>query len=319
MQTRVAFDSNFESVATIPRDLAPRIRDYASINFNAQIRGMMFRAQHFSFGIDASQYFLDLTAERFRDLRDDLAEFPPHPFDTYTFTFWVGDAGGQMVECMCLVQPHPDDNTPQAALVMMRWGDPDTINHTTAMMSREDALDAPEDVASDPVMGQVIEVSRTAWKFIDVFRLLMARQQGVVINKGGPAQAATRKGKRVHFYKPSEIKIDLDAVKRDVIYHTGHGVAPRAYQYRAHLCHSGGKERGCDHFWIEIGGRMDTNLVWHPDAEHPRSNATWECYHCGRRRWHRKAGQRGDASKGYAQQSYGIVKGGNDSLIRSQL
>lgn len=296
----------------VPADLHPRILDYASINFNAQVRQTLFRSQHFALGLDASQDFLSLTSDRFRDLRDELAGFAPHPFERYTFTFWVGEEGGAMVECLCIVQPHPDDGTPLAAMSMMRWGDRDTINHATAMMSREDALGKLPETDSDPTLEYHRDLSMTAWRFVDVFRLLMARRQGVMVNQGGAPRSAMRKGKRVHFYSSSQITIDLDAVKeRKVATHNGHGKSPSAYQYRAHLCHSGGRT-GCDHFWVEIGGRMDANNVWQPDAEYPRQNATWECYHCGRHRWHRRAGQRGDASKGFVKQTYRVVKGESD-------
>ena len=86
------------------------------------------------------------------------------------------------------------------------------------------------------------------------------------------------------------------------------------YQYRAHLCHSGGRP-GCEHEWISIGGIMTETGQWIPDEEHPKNNPNWECYHCGRRRWHRKAGVRGSAEVGYVRQTYTITKGQDDERL----
>lgn len=265
----------------------------------AKQKAFFHHSHHFALGPDASQMLLMFAKDA--DFLEQHQQYCPHPFDGYTVSLWSGSEDG-MVEVLLLVSRQAHGYFPEIAT--LPWGEerPQWHGHNDEgeVFSRENSLrpDAPA--------GQ-----RLSWKFCDAFRMLLAQKRGVTVNKGPGNRTAVRKGKRVTFYSKSEITIDLDAVEREqIVARTGYGHMMPVYQYRAHLCHSGG-QKGCEHYWIELGGHM-TDQGWIPDNQFPRANATWECYHCGRRRWHRKAGTRGSAEIGYVQQTYKVKKGKDD-------
>lgn len=302
-------------VTSIPADLRPRILDYTALHQGPQstIKPILHQAQHFALGLTASQDFLRYSTAPYADLIEELRQFAPHPFESYTLSFWMGNEDGRMIECLIIVGPRSVDRVATATIVTMTWGE-DAPNETGAeLITREQAQLA--EVGGEFQLS--LRRGEVAWKFVDVFRVLLSQPGVIVVNKGGSRHTGLHKGKRVTYYTASQITIDLDKMREQAatpVHHTGYGRMMPNYGYRAHNCHSGGLRHGCDHFWIEIGGRMDENEVWHPDPQFPRWNATWECYHCGRRRWHRKEGRRGDSSIGYVKQKYKIVRGENDII-----
>lgn len=281
-------------ISEIPPGAEHRILDKLSSGTSHVPPINLHRAHHFKLGFKASEYLLELSVDQ---LAREQIEYAPHPFDEYTVSLWAGTEDG-VAEVLVMVTTAAD-GTPMASLMWLVWGK-EYVVPGLKMTERSASLDIGAD-------SQTI----LAWILCDAFRLLMAHPAGRTIMRGGPPRSAIRKGKRVHFYSASEIKIDLDAAKRDrVVAGNGFGKMMPVYQYRAHLCHSGG-QRGCEHFWIEIGGVMRDGL-WVPDKDHPKQNPNWECYHCGRRRWHRKAGTRGSAEVGYVRQTYNVVKGDDE-------
>lgn len=274
----------------IPAGAHHRLLDSVSSLGNPKVARLMHKAHHFKVGFEASEYMLDLASD---ELVTQAETYLPHPFEDYTLSMWIGSEEGA-AEFFVFV--HQTAEGMSATGMTLLWGEDDTETQNI-----EACLYA---AAATP--GQ-----RLMWMVINAFRAVMSRPVGRTIIKGTGPRTAVRKGRRVHFYSASEIKIDLDAVKRDrVIGGNGFGKMMPVYQYRAHLCHSGGTP-GCEHFWIEIGGKMVAG-VWEPEQEHPRANATWECYHCGRRRWHRKSGSRGSAEVGYVRQTYNVTKGDDE-------
>lgn len=277
-------------MTAIPEGAHHRLLDSVSGLGTPKIGRLLYKAHHFKVGFEASEYLLDLASD---ELISQVETYCPHPFSDYTLSMWIGSEEGA-AEFFIFVHERPEGMS--ATGMVLLWGEDDTQTQNIEICTASAAESA----------GQ-----KLMWMVINALRVVMSKPAGRTIIKGAGPRTAVRKGKRVHFYSASEIKIDLDAVKRDrVIGGNGFGKMMPVYQYRAHLCHSGGTP-GCEHFWIEIGGRMIDGL-WHPEAEHPRANATWECYHCGRRRWHRKAGSRGSAEVGYVRQTYNVVKGEDD-------
>lgn len=274
----------------IPVGAYHRLLDSVSSLGNRKVAQLMHKAHHFKIGFEASEHILALASD---ELVEQAETYLPHPFEDYTLSMWIGSEEGA-AEFFIFVHHTPEGMS--ATGMTLLWGEDDTQtrNIEACVYSQSETP------------GQ-----RLMWMVINAFRAIMSRPAGRTITQGGPPRAAIRKGKRVHFYSASEIKIDLDAVKRDrIVVGNGFGKMMPVYQYRAHLCHTGGTP-GCEHFWIEIGGKMVAG-VWEPDQEHPRANATWECYHCGRRRWHRKAGYRGSAEVGYVVQRYRVTKGDDE-------
>jgi len=290
-------------MATIPEGAHPRLLDAITAEtggkslLSNRLRQMLHRSHHFKLGFKASEYLLALTVDDV--LVQDIQPFAPHPFDLYTVSLWIGTEDGGVAEALLIVDCETAGG-PTASLLFIPWG-----TDRPFIGSGSSTRVSFDDLESDPQ-------ARLGWLLCDAFRLLMSRPVGRTIIRGGPPRTAVRKGKRVHFYSASEIKIDLDAVKQDrVVGGNGFGKMMPVYQYRAHLCHSGG-QRGCEHEWISIGGIMTEAGQWIPDNQNPRSNPFWECYHCGRHRWHRKAGTRGSAEVGYVRQTYKITKGEDD-------
>lgn len=268
----------------IPEGLEHRILDYVSSRpASPKHRSFLHNAHHFAFGPEASQSVMLLASEP--EFLAPMAEFAPHPFDEYTVSLWTGSDLGL---CEMLVAVHVENGEHYAECFAMVWGEDEIIQYRTESnrtWTRSDTLAAGEDAPPD---------QRMAWLFNDAFRLLLAQPKGVTINRGPGNRTAIRKGKRVTFYSKSEIKIDLDA--KNLVrpsFRDGSGKIMPVYQYRAHLCHSGGT-RGCEHVWIR-------------DEE--RENPYWTCEKCDRRRWHRKSGVRGSAEVGYVRQTYKVVKG----------
>lgn len=275
----------------IPEGAHHRLLDHCSAMRDRDVAPVLHRAHHFKVGFEASEYLLDMASD---EIISPMSVFTPHPFEEYSLSMWIGSEEGA-AEFFVLVRTDKEGRIGAEALTLL-WGD-DFV--TQPILACTEELDPK-------TPGQQL-----MWLVVNAFRVLLSRPAGRTIVKGPGNRTAIRKGKRVHFYSQSEVKIDLDAVKRDrVIVSNGRGKMMPVYQYRAHLCHSGGTP-GCEHEWIEIGGRMVSGL-WEPDREHPRANATWECYHCGRRRWHRKAGSRGSAEVGYVRQTYSVVKGDDE-------
>ena len=280
---------NLDGVWThVPVGLSHRLLDMVSTYQMAsgRHRAFLHRAHHFSFGVDASQSLLIATEHK--DLLEQMAEFAPHPFDEYTFSFWTGDDAGNMVEVMVTGAKDESDGEFYTEMLGLVWGS-DTVRQyrtpTNRTWTREHVRIAGDEAPPE---------QKVSWMFNDAFRLLLAQPKGITVNKGPGNRTAIRKGKRVTFYSKSEIKIDLDA--KSLVrpsHHTGNGKMMPVYQYRAHLCHSGGT-RGCEHVWIR-------------DEE--RENPYWTCEKCDRRRWHRKSGVRGSAELGYVRQTYKVVKG----------
>lgn len=261
----------------------------------AYAKAYFHRSHHFALGFRASEHLLILSTEH--DLVDQMQEFAPHPFDDYTISAWSGTGDGV---AEVLVSVRKVERGVEALMVAMPWPGTKVIGGESNYLTRDEGM-------------QASGADRLAWMIVDAFRLILAQPGAAIFGERGPNRHSIRKGKRVTYYSQSEITINLDAVKRPArTAATGNGKIMPAYQYRAHPCHSGGR-KGCDHYWIEIGGRMDENNVWHPDPKpHGRDNATWECYHCSRRRWHRRAGQRGDASHGFVRQTYNVKKGDDE-------
>lgn len=275
----------------IPPGAHHRLLDLSTTSVTAHAplaRSFFHQAHHFRLGFEASQHLLLMTRDE--ELTDQLQEYAPHPFDAYTVSFWTGTENG-MAEALLMI----DHGV--AGLVAMEWG--------------SDIPRGVEDQWTIRENRNRSSYTRLAWLICDTFRLLLAEPRSHTISRGGPNRHSIRKGKRVTFYSQSEITIHLDEARRALEHRaTGHGRMMPVYQYRAHLCHSGGS-RSCEHEWISLGGVMrDGN--WIPDAEHPRDNPTWECYHCGRRRWHRRAGTRGSAEVGYVRQTYKVKKGDDE-------
>lgn len=288
-------------MARIPEGATHRVLDIFSTHVGHQrmtaIKHDLYRAHHFKLGFEASEYLLGLTVDDI--LVEELQSFAPHPFDNYTVSLWIGMETGEVAEAMITVHDL-QDGTHGVSLMFLPWGS-DNLVSEWKMFQRAEIADSTAPATA-----------RLGWLICDAFRLLMSRPAGRTIVKGGPPRTALRKGKRVHFYSASEIKIDLDAAKKDrIVGGGGYGKMMPVYQYRAHLCHSGGLLRGCEHEWIEIGGIMRDGK-WFPDKDHPKQNPNWECYHCGRRRWHRKAGSRGSAEVGYVRQTYNVTKGNDE-------
>jgi hypothetical protein len=250
---------------------------------SAQHKTFLHRAHHFAFGVEASQVVLDLAGEP--EWIERYAGFAPHPFDAYTVSLWTGAPSG-MVEVLLAV--HYEGGEPYVEIATLPWGqdEPRAYNGTGDKTWTRDDLYANMDAAPHD--------QRLGWVLCDAFRLILAQPRLHTINKGPGNRHALRKGKRVTFYSKSEIKIDLDAAtKVRTSVRTGNGHMMPVYQYRAHLCHSGG-QRGCEHVWIR-------------DEE--RETPFWTCDRCGRKRWHRRAGSRGSAEVGYVRQTYKVRKG----------
>lgn len=255
----------------------------AAVRAQPKDKGFLHRAHHFAFGLEASEALLYLAAQQ--DWLDEYQEFAPHPFEEYTVSFWTGSEQG-IVEVMLAV--HHEGEDPYPEIVTLLWGTTDlTTYHKGGERSwKRDAVMANLDQAPSH--------QRLAWKFCDAFRLIMARSQYHTINKGDPTRHSIRKGKRVTFYSKSTVTINLDAVKMiRTNFRSGYGRMMPVYQYRSHLCESGGRP-SCAHVWIK-------------DEE--RENPYWTCASCGRRRWHRRAGVRGSAEVGYVRQTYKVIKG----------
>lgn len=265
----------------------PRVMDLAceaaAIEKTPGARAFMHRARHFCFGYEASQSLHQLaTLFETEDFVREQTAYLPHPFPDYTFTFWVGIDSEEIAELMIIVRDEAI------------FGDILGYLHVKGK-----AITLQKEEPAVRTLGEM---------WLGSFLAIINRPAAHTIARCGPPRTALRRGKRVHFYQASEITIDLDAVKRDrTLFNTGTGKMMPRYEYRAHLCHSGGQP-GCEHEWISIGGVM-VDGEWFPDKEHPRRNPNWECYHCGRRRWHRKAGQRGSAKIGYDIPTYRVKKG----------
>lgn len=280
MEPDITFDSGI-TVDLPPGGLQHRILDHVSTTPKTfpQGRAFLHRAHHFAVGVEASQQLILLAAER--DWLTQYAEFAPHPFDEYTVSLWTGSPNG-MVEALVSVMQNPLGEH-IACLSSLSWDSGLFNAFSGTAVPREMAL--RQGAANEHVL---------AWTFCDAFRLMMAQKKGVTINKGPGNRSALRKGRRVTFYSKNEVLIDLDAVERvRTAVNTGLGRMMPVYQYRAHLCHSGGR-KGCEHVWIR-------------DEERP--TPFWTCQSCGRKRWHRKSGTRGSAEVGYVRQTYKVVKG----------
>lgn len=261
-----------------PGGVEHRILDHVSTTPKTfpQGRAFLHRAHHFAMGVEASQQLLLLAAES--DWLEAHAEFAPHPFDEYTVSLWTGSPEG-MAEVLVSV---------------MLNGHGDHIANIVTLYWDSNRFDGYDGAALPRDLANASDSHTLAWRFCDAFRLLLAQPRRVVVNHGPGNRHAIRKGRRVTFYSKSEIKIDLDAVPKIIQAHrTGNGRMMPAYQYRAHLCHSGGT-KGCGHSWT-----LD------PERETP----FWTCDKCGRRRWQRRAGQRGSAEVGFVRQTYKVVKG----------
>lgn len=295
---------------TVPTDLRPRLLDQLSQEFqDPRLRRTLHNATHLSLGIDASQQLSIMVGDDWGNLRQDLAGFAPHPFEDYTLTFFMGIGNGEMAECGILVQQGPDG--PRASeMVVLPHRSERIVLDGLIFMGREYARTAK--LSGSPNLDKKRESIIASWKFIDTFRLMLAAPGALTLNKGTTlTRTGLYKGRRVTYYTSTFVTLDLDKLQHhQIVQHTGSGRAMPNYGYRAHLCHSGG-DCSCEHHWIEIGGRMFDDR-WQPDAEHPRLNATWECYHCGRRRWHRRAGERGSLAVGEVRQTYRIKKGSRD-------
>lgn len=273
-------EREFASV-DLPADLRHRILDDISAAAYGKSKAYLHRAHHFEFGIEASQALVLLAGEG--EWLDDYAEFAPHPFDDYTFSMWSGSDNGTMVEC--LVSCHVEGEDHYVEIATLEWGTNDLRVHQDAAGTYKRSETGKEGIPHH---------QKLAWRFNDAFRLLMATPSARVINKGQGPRHAIRKGKRVTFYSKSEITIRMDApLRQQVVEHNGLGRMMPVYQYRAHLCHSGGS-RHCEHTF---------------ERDHERTNPYWTCTKCGRRRWHRKAGTRGSAEIGYVRQTYKVLKG----------
>jgi len=266
-----------------PGGVEHRILDYVASTPKTfpQGRAFLHRAHHFALGVEASQQLLLLAREP--DWIDAYADYAPHPFSEYTVSLWTGSPAG-MVEVLVSVMQNPFGEH-IACMTTLAWDTGQMNAYRGTAVPREMGRrqgSAPED--------------RLAWTFCDAFRLLLSQPRLVVINQGPGNRHAIRKGKRVTFYSKSEVKIDLDAAEKvRTAFRTGHGKMMPVYQYRAHLCHSGGR-KGCEHTWT-----LD------PERETP----FWTCDRCGRKRWQRRAGQRGSAEIGFVRQTYKVVKGGD--------
>lgn len=306
----------------IPAGLKPRLRDFISENMpnKPKIKSAMFKATHFSLGLNASQSFMDCCTSDWNDIRESLDTFAPHPFDNYSFSFWMG-TGISMIETFILVG-QGDAGEMRVGMMLMHSDQDLPVDDIlelvprsalTSMMASMEKFDG--DVP--PELRKGVERINAGWLFTDVFKLLLARPGVTMINQGSARRTGLSKGgKRVSYYSSSDITIDLDKARKIRTDHrTGHGKSPANYGYRAHCCHDAkGRAKGCEHYWIEIGGRHDEDEVWHPDPENGRGNATWECYHCGGRRWQRRAGRRGDGGLGFIKQTY-TVKDGEDDIV----
>lgn len=245
-------------------------------------RTFLHHAHHFAFGVEASQALVLLSSET--DWLHTYADHAPHPFDAYTVSLWTGSPSG-MIEVMLAV--HYEHGEPYVEMATLLWGEDEVVSYNTGgkTWTREATYAASEEAPHD---------QRLAWAFCDAFRLLLSKPGVAVVNKGPGNRHAIRKGRRVTFYSKSEITIRLDP-GQDVrtVFRDGTGKIMPVYQYRAHLCHSGGT-RGCEHVWIR-------------DEE--RETPFWTCNACGRKRWHRRAGTRGSAEVGYVRQTYRVKKG----------
>lgn len=279
-------------VTKIPHGLTHRLLDIASLSAKFSSQKMsrhLHRAHHFNLGVEASQALVSMTREP--DWLREHAEFAPHPFPDYTVSFFIGD-GNRIIECLVMaVELDTDDyGIDTAAYVLfLEWGSDDV-----AYPERWGPTNRLTSFRSDCIEHKLPKEHYLAWFALDAFRLIMAAPGSRVINHGPPGRTALRRGKRVHFYSKSEITIRLDRPLKDMIVeHTGHGKMMPVYQYRAHLCHSGGI-KGCDHEF---------------ERDYERTNPYWVCSKCGRRRWHRKAGTRGSAEIGYVRQTYRVLKG----------
>jgi len=267
----------------VPPGLEHRLLDMASVeSLDDRVQSaFLYRAHHFSLGVEASQALLYLAADP--TWLEDYGHFAPHPFPDYTVSFWIGHPKG-IAEMYTMVATRPNGEV-YADSILMRWGSDEPVGYTHQH--------PPVQRDSMPLADMPPHQTLT-WMMNDAFRLLLAKPGGVTINKGGPNRHALRKGKRVTFYSKSEITIDLDKALRDkVLVNTGLGKMMPVYQYRAHLCHSGGS-RHCEHEF---------------ERDYERNNPYWTCTKCGRNRWHRKAGTRGSAEIGYVRQTYKVKKG----------
>jgi hypothetical protein len=280
----------------IPEGAHHRLLDWASIEVAQRpdrISGKAYlhRAKHFKFGFQASEYMLSFCTKK--ELLEQMQAYAPHPYPDYTISFWTATQEG-VAEGFISVRLN--EGRHEACMLAKPWEGEKIIGAENEYTTRG---------------GSDTKACTLTWLICDAFRLLLAQPGASHISAGGPPRAAIRKGKRVHFYSASESTINLDAAKRVIQHHsTGHGKMMPAYQYRAHPCHSGGTP-GCEHFWIEIGGRFQDEQ-WVPDQQFGRARPTGECYHCGRRRWWRREGQRGNAGIGFVKQSYKLIKGDDD-------
>lgn len=289
-----------DAVTTIPTGLYPRLLNMTSQTMDSATQAVLFKARHFSLGVAASQEFLYLAEERFADLRDELEEFAPHPFDHYTLSFWSGEEAGAMVEWLIVVSKDAKTGLHKAGSIVLRWGS-EEIPNGFWMMDRQEVFSSDLDSLDDTIRHEV-EMAQGTWNMIDAFRLILAKPGAIVINRGEARKAKLFKGKRYQHFTASEITIDLDKVKfRTTAFRTGYGKTPRLYEYRAHLCHSR-LQPGCQHVWEAT----ETST-----PEHPR----WECVKCAGRRWHRRAGVRGDPTKGVIQHRYKVIKGERDVTV----
>lgn len=274
----------------IPTDLRHRLKDKLCASSNKAISKFMRDSKHFHLGVDASQHLYDYLLNTHNDMDSwDIDEsIPPHPFDKYTISTWVGITStmeANMVEIVIMVDITPSGEM-GAHAVHLNWGKEDYYPTASAPI-RE--VVAAKDFSSDthPTVALMIRNAKFAWPFVNAFRRMLAEPKKAFIGD----QSERRKGivsGRIITYQPSrEVTINLDAVKHE--YEPSGARIGREmplYEYRGHQCHSR-LVPGCDHDWV----------AHQPvDPKHGR----WTCSKCEGRRWNRKPGERGNLAIGDA-------------------